>query len=107
MLIESAPPAAEGAHPPEDAHPRSIFDESEDFCGFQLGQTSNMLTYPRGTRACARAKRAPSPEAEEERAAIAEYDGGIPRAWAEGFARLDPDGPPADVPLRRWRTFVD
>jgi hypothetical protein len=31
----------------------------------------------------------------------------IPRAWAEGFARLDPDRPPGDVPPRRWRTFID
>ena len=43
----------------------------------------------------------------EERAAIAEYDGKIPREWAEGFARLDPDRPPADVPPRRWLQFVD
>jgi hypothetical protein len=46
-------------------------------------------------------------EAEEERAAIVEYDGGIPRAWAEGFARLDPDRSPDDVSLRRWQRFVD
>jgi hypothetical protein len=46
-------------------------------------------------------------EAEEERAAIVEYDGGIPRAWAEGFARLDPDRPPGDLPPVRWRRFVD
>jgi hypothetical protein len=46
-------------------------------------------------------------EVEEERVAILEYDGGIPRAWAEGFARLDPDRPPGDVPLRRWQQFVD
>jgi hypothetical protein len=46
-------------------------------------------------------------EAEAERAAIVEHDGGIPRAWAEGFARLDPDRPPADVPLKRWQRFVD
>jgi hypothetical protein len=46
-------------------------------------------------------------EVEEERAAIVEYDGGIPRAWAEGFARLDPNQPPADVPPNRWRRFVD
>jgi hypothetical protein len=43
----------------------------------------------------------------EERAAIVEYTGNIPRQWAEGFARLDPDRPPADVPPRRWRRFVD
>ena len=46
-------------------------------------------------------------EVEEERAAIVEYEAGIPRAWAEGFARLDPDRPPADVPPQRWRRFID
>jgi hypothetical protein len=46
-------------------------------------------------------------EAEEERAAIVEHDGAIPRAWAEGFARLDPGRPPGDMPLKRWQRFVD
>ena len=46
-------------------------------------------------------------DAEEERSAIVEHDGGIPRAWAEGFARLHPDRPLGDVPRRRWQTFVD
>jgi hypothetical protein len=49
----------------------------------------------------------PWPDAEEERAAIAEYDGGAPRAWAEASARLDPNKPPGDVPPRRWLRFVD
>ena len=53
------------------------------------------------------APRRSATEAEQERAAIAERDGGIPRSWAEGVARLDPDHPPADVPLRRWQTFID
>jgi hypothetical protein len=44
---------------------------------------------------------------DEERAALIEHEGGIPREWAEGFARLDPNRPPGDVPLRRWRTFVN
>jgi hypothetical protein len=34
-------------------------------------------------------------------------NGGVPRAWAEGFARLDPDRPPVDVPPHRWRRFID
>ena len=42
-----------------------------------------------------------------ERAAIVEHDGGFPRAWADGFARLDPNRSPAGVPLKRWRRFVD
>ena len=44
---------------------------------------------------------------DEERAAIIEHDGAIPRDWAEGFARLHPDRPPGDVPRRRWQTFID
>jgi hypothetical protein len=46
-------------------------------------------------------------EAEAERAAIIEYDDDVPRAWAEGFARLDPNRPPRSVPPRRWLQFVD
>ena len=46
-------------------------------------------------------------DGEEERAAIIEFDGGAPRAWAEALARLDPDKPPGDVPARRWLRFID
>ena len=46
-------------------------------------------------------------DGEEERAAIIEFDGGAPRAWAEALARLDPDKPPGDVPARRWLQFID
>jgi hypothetical protein len=45
--------------------------------------------------------------AEEERAAIVEYDGNIPRAWAEGFARLNSHLPPAGVSVRRWQAIID
>jgi hypothetical protein len=44
----------------------------------------------------------------EERAAIVEHDGGATRtSWAEDFARLDPERPPAEVPPHRWQRFVD
>jgi hypothetical protein len=46
-------------------------------------------------------------DTEAERAAIAEYDGGAPRIWAEALARLDPARPPQDVPPRRWEQFID
>jgi hypothetical protein len=46
-------------------------------------------------------------DAEDERAAIVEYDRGVPRDWAEGFARLDCAKPPADVSSHRWRLFID
>src|SRR5262249_9175723 len=46
-------------------------------------------------------------ETQEERAAIAEYDAGAPRAWAEALARLDPSRPPGDVSPRRWLQFID
>ena len=31
----------------------------------------------------------------------------MPTEWAAGFARLDPDAPPADFPFRRWVQLVD
>ena len=43
----------------------------------------------------------------EERAALVEYGAGVPREWAEGFARLDCTHPPADFPLHRWRQIID
>jgi hypothetical protein len=46
-------------------------------------------------------------DTEEERAAIVEYDAGVPRAWAEGIAQLDPSNTPGDVPSRRWLRFID
>jgi hypothetical protein len=46
-------------------------------------------------------------DAQEVRAAIVEYEAGAPRAWAEGFAWLDPKRPPADVLPRRWLRFID
>jgi hypothetical protein len=46
-------------------------------------------------------------EVEQERAAIIEYDGGAPRAWAEALARLDPAKPPCDIPPDRWVRFID
>jgi hypothetical protein len=58
----------------------------------------------------ARPERASVPswgESGAERAAIVECDGGIQRAWAEGFARLNPDHPLAGVPHRRWQRFID
>jgi hypothetical protein len=45
--------------------------------------------------------------AEEERAAIAEHNGGAPRVWAEALARLDPACPPCDIPPMRWLRFID
>jgi hypothetical protein len=50
---------------------------------------------------------APWGDAEEERAAIVEYDGGAPRVWAEALARLDPKRPPCDMSPKRWLQFID
>jgi hypothetical protein len=46
-------------------------------------------------------------EPEEERAAVIEYDGGAPRAWAEALAWLDPTKPPRNITPRRWQRFID
>jgi hypothetical protein len=46
-------------------------------------------------------------EAEEERAAIIERDGGMPRIWADGFARLNCMVCPRDVPPARWEQLIN
>jgi hypothetical protein len=43
----------------------------------------------------------------DERAAIIEFDGGAPRAWAEALARLDTANTPCDIPPKRWLQFID
>ena len=43
----------------------------------------------------------------EERAAIIEVDGYIPRDWAEALAQLDPNLPPAGVSAERWLLFIN
>ena len=46
-------------------------------------------------------------DTEEERAAIIEYGAGVPRAWAEALARLNPSAPPAGVRDEDWIRFID
>lgn len=48
-----------------------------------------------------------NPDDFEERAALVEYGAGVPREWAEGFARLDLAKPPKGFDDRRWRTLID
>ena len=91
----------------EDAHV-STFDKPEDFCGSQAISASKALTSP-SLSVFDETERLRRQwwEGEKERAAVVEYDGRIPRAWAEGFARLNPDRPLGDVPPKRWLTFID
>lgn len=44
---------------------------------------------------------------QEERAAIVEFDAGIPREWAEGFARLCEMPRPHGFSPQRWRQLLD
>ncbi len=46
-------------------------------------------------------------EAYEERAAIIEYAGNLPRLWAEGLATLLIMRPPEDIPLKKWRAIQE
>jgi hypothetical protein len=85
----------------------STFDKPGDFCGFQAGPVSKALNSPRlSAFGESEHLRREWGDAEAERAEHAEHDGGIPRTWAGGFARLHPDRPPGGVPPRRWLTFV-
>ena len=43
----------------------------------------------------------------EERAALVEYEAGVPRDWAEGFARLDLASPSTGFSIARWRMVID
>jgi hypothetical protein len=45
--------------------------------------------------------------AEEERAAIIEYEANAPRDWAEALAQLDRTKPPAEITHDRWLRFLD
>jgi hypothetical protein len=55
------------------------------------------------------ASRAAEPEdgSFEERAALIEIGSDVPRAWAEGFARLDPGRVPSGFSEARWRRLID
>ena len=43
----------------------------------------------------------------DERAAHLEFDAGLPRAWAEHFARLLVGDPPGDFSPTRWQAVLD
>ncbi len=47
------------------------------------------------------------PDDFEERAAILEYKAGLPRDWAEAFARHLVAGPPGDFLATRWHAAID
>lgn len=42
-----------------------------------------------------------------ERAALAEVGAGVPREWAEGYARLQVARPPAGIANWRWQQVID
>jgi hypothetical protein len=97
-----AQPGAIGAQPPKNEHlwPRGSDSAAEtDGIRHTCSSSRKVSTYG-----------ADEPlwgDAEDERAAIVEHEGAIPREWADGFARLDPDRPPGDVPPTRWLRFLD
>lgn len=46
-------------------------------------------------------------EAIEERAAIAEHDGGLPKDWAEALTAIEARGKPANMLAAQWRSALD
>jgi len=83
------------APPEQKAEPNSTFAA---FAAFAAGRAEARNIEPRPDTWT---------DAYEELAAIVEYDGGVPRDWAEGFTRLDRSKPPAHVSLKRWLRFID
>lgn len=43
----------------------------------------------------------------EERAAVVEYQAGVPREWVEGYSRLQCLPPPPDISPKRWQQIID
>jgi hypothetical protein len=113
--FDEHPRATEQARGAEDAHPveaMSTFDEILDFPGFPKGPPSKMLIPPSLSTLDddEHLQEPTSPatvlgETQESRAAFAKR-GRVPRAWVEGHARLNPNWPPGDVPVKRWQTFI-
>ena len=99
----------------EDAHPvepMSTFDETPDFRGSPRVPPSKMLIPPSLSILDddEHLRVPPSPAVvsrvtRKSRVAFM-WRHGVPRAWVEGLALLDPDRPPGDVPSKHWRTFI-
>lgn len=72
-----------------------------------LGALAALAAPPDRARSGAAGTPAKWSDIEEERSAIVEFDGKVPRDWAEAFARLNCSQTPAGVSSDRWRRFVD
>jgi hypothetical protein len=84
--------------------------------GFDTADTTDTAPDAPDSVACvdsvrAASRKRPGPdhwtEEHEERAAIATEGSEAPSAWAEALAGLNPDLAPGNIPLRRWKQFVD
>jgi hypothetical protein len=62
--------------------------------GLPVSDSPDAVLPPPGDSAESRLAIIPSLDDLEERAALVEYGAGVPREWAEGFARLDLAAPP-------------
>ena len=91
-----SPPAQTPANAPRTSQPSSPLSDGPHAHSDSLGDSAE-----------SRLPLIPDPDAFEERAALVEYGAGVPREWAEGFARLDLAQPPKGFDERRWRTLID
>jgi hypothetical protein len=78
----------------QSSAPNAPVTQFERFCRF--GRDPSYAEFPAAWN-----------DAQEERAAFIEHEGGTSGAWAKALARLDPNKPPDDVPPRRWLAFID
>ena len=82
-------------------------DSRGDTGGTSLSQTCPTPPTPVGQDIGAESTPEIDVLAFDERAAIIEFDGEIPREWAEGLARLCTMPQPSNVTSWRWRQAVD
>jgi hypothetical protein len=90
----------------EDAHPKRADEHLQGEPGFLRLSEASAAEDAHGLEPPPARARARDNRSECQGHANIENSRGIPHAWVEGIARLDPNRPPADVPARRWRTFI-
>lgn len=72
-----------------------------------IGTTGTKGTAKQSTKEVEPVPSGAAPDEIDERAAIVEYDGGIPRRWAEGFSALGAMAPPSGFSPERWGRILD
>jgi hypothetical protein len=91
-----------------DDNPNLVLRKPVEGQGLDMAlECPDALPVPSGASFGDQPRVLPTPDDFEERAAIVEYGAGVPRAWAEGFARLDTCCRPRGFSKAQWQQVID